>query len=245
MKLSDYGMYNDHIRETWLEKVLLGLPKESTILDAGAGDQHHKKHCKHLKYISQDSGKYDGKGNSIGLHTQSYDYGTLDITSDIINIPREDESFDNILCSEVLEHVPYPAKVIRELSRLLKKNGTLILTAPFCSLTHFAPQHYSTGFNGYWYNKILPKEGLQVISMQPYGDYFQYLSQELHRLTQVASTYSKNFGLTDEEGKTLEDSINLLERLGQKGNKSWQLLCFGYMVVAKKIFNTPENNDGE
>ena len=45
----------------------------------------------------------------------------LDIVSDIVDIPLEDESIDAILCVEVLEHVENPLLVFKEFSRLLKK----------------------------------------------------------------------------------------------------------------------------
>jgi coenzyme F420 hydrogenase subunit beta len=42
----------------------------------------------------------------------------------------EDSSFEVILTYETLEHVPWPTKYIAELSRILKPNGTLVLTTP-------------------------------------------------------------------------------------------------------------------
>jgi SAM-dependent methyltransferase len=43
----------------------------------------------------------------------------------------ETASFDCILCSEVLEHIPDDAKAISELRRVLKPAGVLIITVPF------------------------------------------------------------------------------------------------------------------
>lgn len=40
-------------------------------------------------------------------------------------------SFDCILCSEVLEHIPDDAKAVSELRRVLKPGGALIVTVPF------------------------------------------------------------------------------------------------------------------
>ncbi len=86
-----------------------------------------------------DFGEYDGKGDGEALQIGEFDYGKLDIISDITSIPAPDSSFDAIMCIEVLEHLPDPIKAIQEFYRLLKPNGHLLITAPFCSLTLFFP----------------------------------------------------------------------------------------------------------
>src|SRR5206468_2559034 len=105
-----------------------------------------------------------------GLQMTAWDYGKLDIVSDIAAIPEPDGSFDAILCSEVLEHVPDAVKVIGELARLLRSGGTLILTAPFNSMTHFAPYHFSTGFSRYFYEHHLPASGLTIEELSHNGN---------------------------------------------------------------------------
>jgi 2-polyprenyl-3-methyl-5-hydroxy-6-metoxy-1,4-benzoquinol methylase len=45
-------------------------------------------------------------------------------------LPFKDNNFDLIFCLEVLEHIVRPDQFIRELLRVLKKNGTLICTLP-------------------------------------------------------------------------------------------------------------------
>jgi len=49
---------------------------------------------------------------------------------DALPLPFGDASFDVVLTYETLEHVPWPAKYIQELSRMLKPGGQLILTTP-------------------------------------------------------------------------------------------------------------------
>ena len=53
---------------------------------------------------------------------------------------------DQIMCIEVLEHAPASTDALREMSRLPKPGGILLVTAPFCSLTHFAPYFYHTDY---------------------------------------------------------------------------------------------------
>jgi ubiquinone/menaquinone biosynthesis C-methylase UbiE len=48
-------------------------------------------------------------------------------------IPYEDESFDVVICSEVIEHIKNDRTAITELSRVLRKGGKLIITVPACS----------------------------------------------------------------------------------------------------------------
>ena len=45
-------------------------------------------------------------------------------------LPYEDEFFDNIVCIEGLEHIENPANAIREFARMLKKDGSLIVSVP-------------------------------------------------------------------------------------------------------------------
>ena len=66
-----------------------------------------------------------------------------------------------------------------------------MLTAPFCSLTHFVPYHYTTGFNKYWFNWVLDKYGFEIESISSNGNYFEYIAQELRRLEGVINYYSE------------------------------------------------------
>ena len=49
---------------------------------------------------------------------------------DINNMPFQDGSYDSVICSEVLEHVPAPEESIKELIRVLKPGGVLALSVP-------------------------------------------------------------------------------------------------------------------
>ena len=139
-------MTNQPVRQEWIRTTLAKIPPGLKLLDAGAGESTYKPFCSHLEYIAQDFGEYDGKGE-VGLQTGVWDNSKLDIKSDITAIPLSDGSVDAIMCTEVFEHIPDPIGAIREFSRLVRPGGYLLITAPFCSLTHFAPYHFYTGFN--------------------------------------------------------------------------------------------------
>lgn len=228
-----FGTDNKKERDEWIAKTLRSLPAGIRILDAGAGQLANKKFCTHLDYVSQDFCEYNGEGDSAGLQTQEWDTSKIDIVSDIAHIPEPDASYDAILCSEVLEHVTDPAIVLQELARLLKPGGTLILTAPFCSLTHFAPYHFSTGFNRYYYQHHLDKMGFEVNELTTNGNYFKYVAQEMHRLKSTADRYSgKKLNIFDRLAQLL--ILNACKRFSQSDTGSGELLCFGYHVIATK-----------
>ena len=227
------GINSERSRESWLEKMLLDIPPNSRILDAGAGTQRYRKYCGHLDYVSQDFGEYDGKGDGAALQTGEFDYGKLDIVSDITSIPELDSSFDAIMCIEVLEHLPNPVEAIKEFARLLKPNGHLIITAPFCSLTHFAPYHFSTGFTKYWYERHLAEFNFNSIEIIPNGNFFESVAQEVYRISTISSRYSR---IKPNWIELLSIFVlqRMLLRCSKKDKGSAELLCFGYHVHAQK-----------
>jgi SAM-dependent methyltransferase len=227
------GVSNENARELWIQRALKLIPANSRILDAGAGTQRYRKFCTHLDYVSQDFGEYDGQGNSAGLQTGSFDYGKLDIVSDIAAIPEKSSSFDAVMCIEVLEHLPEPISALKEFSRLLKSGGYLIITAPFCSLTHFAPYHFNTGFNKYWYTNHLTQNDFEVTEITPNGNFFEFVAQEIYRIPSVSYRYSETKPRLWEYFSMFIVQKMLL-RFSKRNAGSEELLCFGYNVFARK-----------
>lgn len=227
------GLNNESFRDHWLEQILQNTPKGLKILDAGAGELANKKYCTHLEYVSQDFCQYDGKGDNQALQMNSWDTSKIDIVSDITSMPVKNNEFDIVLCSEVFEHLPDPLAALKELTRVLKPKGTLILTAPFCSLTHFAPYHFSSGFNRYFYQYHLNKLNYEIQQLIENGNFFEYLAQEVHRVPSIAKKYSSSrFSIIERIAQKI--FLKALARFSQKDTNSNELLCFGYHVVAIK-----------
>jgi len=228
------GTLNQATRETWLQETLSAIPAGRRILDAGAGERQYQKFCRHLDYVSQDFAQYDGQGTGTGLQTGTWDNRGLDIVSDIAQIPEPDESFEIILCVEVLEHIPHPVDALRELTRLLKEDGVLIITAPFCSLTHFAPYFFQTGYSRYFYERWLGQLGFIIEDMRWNGNYFEYLAQELRRLPSVAEQYA-GVRLGWWQRRAIRRFLAILDRLSKNDHGgSEQLLSFGLHIRARK-----------
>jgi SAM-dependent methyltransferase len=229
---------NQRDRENWIKSKLLELKKGSKILDAGAGELQYKKFCSHLNYVSQDFGKYDGVGDKNGLQTKNWDNSKLDIISDITKIPEKDNSFDAIMCIEVFEHLPEPIKAIKEFSRLLKKGGKLILTAPVCSLTHFSPHYYYNGFSRYFYEKHLQENDFRIKELVFNGNWFDYLHQELNRTDYMIKKYTSLNLISRLFIKLIMFPSSLLLLLCSKKDRgSNEMLSFGINIIAVKVSN--------
>jgi SAM-dependent methyltransferase len=231
MKLA--GGDGDRVRVNWVAESLKKIPRGSRILDAGAGEQRLKPFCKHLDYVSQDFCQYDGLGDGTSLHGGAWNTNNIDIVSNITSIPVPDDSFDAILCSEVFEHIPDPILAIKEFARILKPGGTLLITAPFCSLTHMAPFHF-LGLNRYWYELHLPSMGLEICEIQSNGNWFEFIGQELSRTRYVSSAYSSSI-LGWLVLAVSYPMRALLGALSERDRGSNELLCYGFMIRGKKL----------
>ena len=51
-----------------------------------------------------------------------------DLTRDNLNL--EENSFDLVICSHVIEHIEDPSNLLKEISKLLRKSGLLFLKTP-------------------------------------------------------------------------------------------------------------------
>jgi len=222
---------NSATRDEWVKHSLEKIPKGSLLLDAGCGPQQYKKYCSHLIYKSQDFGEYDGKGTGEGLQISQWEYGKVDYVGNIWEIAEKDESFDAILCTEVLEHIPYPEQTIKEFSRLLKQGGMLLLTAPFCSIPHMEPYYHYNGFSKDFYIYFANKYNLKILSIETNGNAFDFVAQELIR----SSMFVPNKLLKFLYRLFIFGAIvPILKFFSKRDTITSKYLCFGYHVKFEK-----------
>lgn len=107
---------------------------EGKVLDIGCGNSPFK----HLVNVQ--------KAMYIGLDVEEakyFDYANPEVIYfDGENLPFEDNSIDHFICTEVIEHIPNPTKLIAEMKRVLKPTGKGIITLPWSARFHFAPYDY-------------------------------------------------------------------------------------------------------
>jgi len=92
----------------------------------------------------------------IGAGTQNLDYGNgakivrldisksehVDVVADAHDLPLANDSFDAILCKQVLEHLYHPHKAVDEMLRVLKPGGRAVASTCFYWPIHGAPVDY-------------------------------------------------------------------------------------------------------
>jgi ubiquinone/menaquinone biosynthesis C-methylase UbiE len=93
-------------------------------------------------------------------------------TGCLMNLPFASNSFDVVIASEVVEHLPCPERVFEELSRVLAPGGLLLMTVPAESHT---PAHIQAINSAEDLCGLIERTGLAVASVETkwhvsYGD---------------------------------------------------------------------------
>ena len=99
-------------------------------------------------------------------------------------LPFPDDSFDTVLCTEVIEHLRHPARAVGEMARVLKPGGHLILTAPFIHGLHEVPHDYFR-FTGFGLCSLVEDVNLSVVLLKTRGGRFTVLADLLFRAAQA------------------------------------------------------------
>lgn len=143
------------------------LPSGARVLDAGAGDAPYRPLFAHCDYRTQDwpGSVHDGAQ-------------AADVIADLHALPPGTGPFDAILCTEVLEHVADPARVLGELHRVLEPGGVLLVTVPFVGALHEEPFDFRRP-TSHGLEHLLHAAGFPGARAEPLTGYFSTLAHTL------------------------------------------------------------------
>lgn len=131
----------------------------SRVLDAGAGDAPYAELFAHCEYVTADW--------QNSPHERQPDIAaSLDQ-----RLPIDDEAFDAVVNTQVLEHLAYPAKTLAEFHRILRPGGTLWLSAPLVWELHEEPHDYYR-YTSHGLRLLLGDAGFEQIEIEPRTGYF-------------------------------------------------------------------------
>ena len=138
------------------------------VLDAGAGEGQYKGYFSKQRYCGLD----------LGIGDKQWDYTRLDAIGDLSRLPFRDELFDACVNVVTLEHVREPAVVVRELGRVLRPGGRLLLIAPHEWEEHQQPHDFYR-YTRYGLSYLLSEAGFVDLRIEPAGGFFRLLSRRL------------------------------------------------------------------
>lgn len=99
----------------------------------------------------------------------------LSLIGDLPSLPLADTSFDSVFCSQVLEHVADPGKVLAEFARILHPGGHLVLSVPHLAYLHNEPHDYYR-YTEFGLRHLLEKAGFDLLEMRWPGGLVSFLA---------------------------------------------------------------------
>jgi SAM-dependent methyltransferase len=124
------------------------------LLDVGCGTKPYRPLFSVLSYEGLEIDT--DRARAAGFADHYYDGETM---------PFPDQSFDSIICNQVLEHVFNPDFFIGELSRVLRPNGKLIVTVPFVWDEHEQPFDYAR-YSSFGLRHLLAGGGFKTVDQR-------------------------------------------------------------------------------
>lgn len=129
-----------------------------------------------------------GERNRYGDLFDTREYVTMDIepgqnvsmVGSIEDIPAEVESFDSIVCTQVLEHVPHPARAAREMYRVLRSGGYAVVTVPQMNELHEEPYDFFR-YTCFGAEAVFVEAGFVRVEKLQRGGFFALRAQTLIR----------------------------------------------------------------
>lgn len=145
-----------------------GLPEQARVLDAGAGETGHRIYFERQRYIGVD----------LAVGDAAWDYGRLDVLGDLTALPFASDAFEACINIVTLEHVREPAAALRELWRVLKPGGRLLLIVPHEWEVHQSPHDYFR-YTRHGVEYLLRQAGFSELAIEPVGGFFRLLARRL------------------------------------------------------------------
>jgi SAM-dependent methyltransferase len=112
----------------------------------------------------------------IGLEIEGIDEAhkneQIDVYYDGITLPFQDDHFDSVFSSEVFEHVFNLEQILKELNRVLKPGGTLLITLPFVWYEHSVPFDFAR-YTSFGIIHLLKKNGFAIIVSEKTTNYVE------------------------------------------------------------------------
>lgn len=107
-----------------------------------------------------------------------------DVVASAMDLPFENNSFDTVACTEVLEHVPEPLRALKEMQRVLTHDGHLILTVPMHWPRHEIPYDFwRFPYDGLLH--LLEESQFELVKLFNRGRSYAFLGQVVQHIQPI------------------------------------------------------------
>jgi SAM-dependent methyltransferase len=169
----------------WLDRELTAfgqsLAQNSLVLDAGSGDQRYKSKFAHCRYESSDFEKVDKR------------YAQSTYTCDLKKIPVGDGRFDAVVFTQVMEHLPDPGAVLKELHRVLIPGGRIFYTGPFWYEEHEQPYDFYR-YTQFAVRHLFESAGFEIKELRWMDGYMASVAHQLRRMMRALPRTPGEYG---------------------------------------------------
>jgi SAM-dependent methyltransferase len=149
--------------------------------------------------------------------------------------PFEDQRFDALLCNQVLEHVFNPDVFVRELARVIKPSGRLMITVPFIWDEHEQPYDFAR-YTSFGLKAILERNGFRVLIQRRLLDDASVLFQLLNAY--LFKVFNRNFLILNILARVFVFApISLLGVIAKKMLPSNPDMYLDQLVIAERTEN--------
>jgi SAM-dependent methyltransferase len=102
--------------------------------------------------------------------------------ADICNMPQvPSDTYDAVICHQVLEHVTHPSAAMAEMRRVLKPGGAMVVSVPHLSRRHELPNDFFR-FTPEGMAALARQAGLEVTELRTYGGPLSFLHHQASML---------------------------------------------------------------
>ncbi len=159
--------------------------------------------------------------------------GKPDIYSNITALPFKDESFDTILCTQVLEHVFEPFHAFNEMKRILRFGGVVIIGTPLIYWIHEAPVDYFR-YTRYFYQKVAKMHDFEILYLKEVGGIMNVLVDILSKGIILVSLKSKYLSFLKHISFLVQDMGWVIIGKAFKKDFAIPIINLGYVVAFRK-----------
>lgn len=151
-----------------------------------------------------------------------------DLTKDL---PFDEGEFDTIILSDVLEHIPQPEHLWNQMSRVLSKNGKIMMNVPFFYPIHEKPHDYYR-YTEFALRRFVENAGLKVITVKPIGGSPEILADVLGKHLQFIPIIGAITTIFIQFVTKLFINTSVGKKISEKTAKAFPL---GYFLIAEKV----------